>query len=140
MNRNRCKTSKSLVKPAVCLTFGLAFGAVSFVPAPLTALASPEFAYSTERWAQLKDNVLEYDEIGDLIHEYNPTVRSNRSTYKDQKGKDLNDVYQDYMNDIDDIWDQADAATDDVTWASLKYSAGLLTKQADNNYEDADME
>lgn len=83
---------------------------------------------------------MEYGELKDLIHEYNPTVRSNRSAYKDQKGKDLNDVYEQYMNDIDDIWDQADAAEDDVTWASMRFSAGLLTKQADNNYQDADME
>ena len=32
------------------------------------------------------------------------------------------------------------SADNDITWASLRYSAGLLTKQADNNYEDADME
>lgn len=101
---------------------------------------SPEFAYTEEKWAFLRDNVMEYGELKDLIHEYNPTVRSNRSAYKDQKGKDLNDVYEQYMNDIDDIWDQADAAEDDVTWASMRFSAGLLTKQADNNYQDADME
>ena len=101
---------------------------------------SPEFAYTEEKWASLRDNVMEYGELKDLIHEYNPTVRSNRSAYKDQKGKDLNDVYEQYMNDIDDIWDQADAAEDDVTWASMRFSAGLLTKQADNNYQDADIE
>ena len=101
---------------------------------------SPEFAYTEEKWASLRDNVMEYGELKDLIHEYNPTVRSNRSAYKDQKGKDLNDEYEQYMNDIDDIWDQADAAEDDVTWASMRFSAGLLTKQADNNYQDADME
>ena len=101
---------------------------------------SPEFAYTEEKWASLRDNVMEYGELKDLIHEYNPTVRSNRSAYKDQKGKDLNDVYEQYMNDIDDIWDQADAAEDDVTWAPMRFSAGLLTKQADNNYQDADME
>ena len=101
---------------------------------------SPEFAYTEEKWASLRDNVMEYGELKDLIHEYNPTVRSNRSAYKDQKGKDLNDVYEQYMNDLDDIWDQADAAEDDVTWASMRFSAGLLTKQADNNYQDADME
>lgn len=101
---------------------------------------SPEFAYTEEKWASLRDNVMEYGELKDLIHEYNPTVRSNRSAYKDQKGKDLNDVYDEYMSDIDDIWDQADAAEDDVTWASMRFSAGLLTKQADNNYQDADME
>ena len=64
---------------------------------------SPEFAYTEEKWASLRDNVMEYGELKDLIHEYNPTVRSNRSAYKDQKGKDLNDVYEQYMNDIDDI-------------------------------------
>ena len=53
---------------------------------------SPEFAYSEDKWASLRDNVMEYDELADLIHEYNPTVRSNRSTYADQKNKDLNDV------------------------------------------------
>ena len=101
---------------------------------------TPEFAYSAEKWASLRDNIMEYGELADLVHEYNPTVTSNRSTYKDQKNKNLNDIYDDYMKDIDDIWDQADSADNDITWASLRYSAGLLTKQADNNYEDADME
>ena len=101
---------------------------------------TPDFAYSAEKWASLRDNTMEYGELADLIHEYNPTVLSNRSTYKDQKNKNLNDIYEDYMSDIDDIWDQADAAEDDVTWASMRFSAGLLTKQADNNYQDADME
>ena len=100
---------------------------------------TPEFAYSAEKWATLRDNIMEYGELADLIHEYNPTVLSNRSTYKDQKNKNLNDIYDDYMKDIDDIWDQADNADNDVTWASLRYSAGLLTKQADNNYEDAEI-
>ena len=101
---------------------------------------TPEFAYSAEKWASLRDNIMEYGELANLVHEYNPTVISNRSTYKDQKNKNLNDIYDDYMKDIDDIWDQADSADNDITWASLRYSAGLLTKQADNNYEDADME
>ena len=36
--------------------------------APVTALAaSPEFARTTEEWAKLRDNVLEYDELEDLI-------------------------------------------------------------------------
>ena len=101
---------------------------------------SPEFAYTQDKWAALRDNVMEYGELADLIHEYNPTVRSNRSMYKDQKGKNLNDVYQDYMDDIDLIWDQVSAADDDISEATLRFTAGSLTKQADNNYQDADME
>ncbi len=57
---------------------------------------------------------MEYGELADLVHEYNPTVISNRSTYKDQKNKNLNDIYDDYMKDIDDIWDQADSADNDI--------------------------
>ena len=101
---------------------------------------SPEFAYSEDKWASLRDNVMEYDELADLIHEYNPTVRSNRSTYADQKNKDLNDVYDAYMEDIQDIWDQVDSTDDDATAAMLRSSANSLTQQADNLYQDADME
>lgn len=100
---------------------------------------SPEFAYSEEKWAALKDNVLEYGELADLVHEYNPTVRSNRSTYNDQKGKNLNDAYSDFLDAIEDIWDTTDTS-DDVAWASARFQAGLLRQQADNSYQDADME
>lgn len=109
-------------------------------PAPdINKDISPEFAYSEDKWAALRDNTLEYGELADLVHEYNPTVRSNRSTYKDQKGKDLNAAYDDYMDDIDLIWNSADS-DDDVAWASARYTVGLLQYQADNNYQDAEME
>lgn len=109
-------------------------------PAPdISKDLSPEFAYSEDKWAALRDNILEYGELSDLVHEYNPTVRSNRSTYNDQKGKDLNAAYNDYMDDIDLIWNSADSS-DDVSWASTRYTVGMLQYQADNNYQDADME
>lgn len=100
---------------------------------------SPEFAYSEEKWASLKDNILEYGELTDLVHEYNPTVRSNRSTYNDQKGKNLNDAYNDYLDAIDDIWDTTDTSND-VSWATARFQTSLLRQQADNSYQDADME
>ena len=109
-------------------------------PAPdINKDLSPEFAYSEDKWASLRDNVLEFGELKDLVHEYNPTVRSNRSTYKDQKGKDLNAAYDDYMDDIDAIWNNADS-DDDVAWATARFQVGVLQQQADNNYQDADME
>ncbi len=105
---------------------------------------SPEFAYSEEKWASLRDNVLEYSEIADLIHEYNPTVRSNRSTYNDQKNEDLTDVYNQLMSDAQDLWDQADAAdtgdyTGEMSAAQINFSANTLAKTADQNYMDAEM-
>lgn len=50
--------------------------------------ASPPFAYSEEKWASLQDNTLEFDEIEDLILEYNSTVQENRLAYRDYRGKD----------------------------------------------------
>lgn len=105
---------------------------------------SPEFAYSQDKWASLRDNVLEYNEIADLIHEYNPTVRSNRSSYNDQKNKDLTDIWQELMDDAMDLWDQADATYSDdamsrMSSAMSEYAGNNLAKMADNNYMDADM-
>jgi len=31
---------------------------------------TPDFAYSAEKWATLRDNIMEYGELADLIHEY----------------------------------------------------------------------
>ncbi|MGN0372382.1 MAG: TolC family protein [Enterocloster sp.] len=129
---------------------------------------SPEFAYSEDKWAALRDNVMEYEELADLIHEYNPTVRSNRSSYNDLKGKSSNDISLELMDDAQDVWDDAedmkDLANDlkdmlDSTSympqlaavagsygtallgaANLNFSGNTLEKMADNNFEDADME
>ena len=41
-------------------------------PAPdINKDISPEFAYSEDKWASLRDNVLEFGELKDLVHEYN---------------------------------------------------------------------
>lgn len=138
-------------------------------PAPdISKELSPEFAYSSDKWASLRDNVMEYEELGDLIHEYNPTVRSNRSSYNDMKGKTSNDISQQLMDDAQDVWDTAEemkSMADDLYGtldsasyapalagvagsygtallgaASLNFNASSLEKMADNNFEDADME
>ena len=44
--------------------------------------ASPSFARTEEEWAKLRDNVIEYDELEGLIHEYNATVQNNQYTYR----------------------------------------------------------
>ena len=66
-------------KRYLAAAFGIA-GLSLAAPAPFPALAdSPPFAYSEEKWASLRDNRLEFDEIADLIHEYNSTVISTLS-------------------------------------------------------------
>ena len=64
---------------------------ISLFPFPAMAQQSPEFAYSAEKWAALRDDRLEYEEIADLVHEYNNTVLQNAIDFQDQKDKDRND-------------------------------------------------
>ena len=61
----------------------LAAGTITAMPFQAFAQRSPEFAYSAEKWATLRDNKLEFDEISDLVHEYTPTVVQNEISYKD---------------------------------------------------------
>ena len=70
----------------LCLTASLS------VSLPMTAWASPEFAYSTEKWASLRDNVMEYEELADLIHEYNATIITIRLEYDEYRGKSNDDL------------------------------------------------
>ena len=66
-----------------------------------------------------------------------------QSAYNDMRNKDLNDVYDELMQDVNDIWDMADdaAANDDfITEASQNFSANSLAQQADNNYQDPEMQ
>jgi len=85
---------------ALCLlTAGLLTTAV-----PLKALASPDFAYSEERWAQLRDDRLEFEEIADLVHEYNNTVIQNRIAYQDEKDKSSDDIAQEYYDRANEIY------------------------------------
>lgn len=106
---------------------------------------TPEFAYSEDKWAALRDNVMEYEELADLIHEYNPTVRSNRYTYNDQRDhQGLTDVYNELMDDAWDAWDDADdydteTYAERLAGAQLDFAGNSLAKLADNNYMDAEM-
>ena len=76
----------------------LPFGVASLMLAatPLQALAaSPEFSRTAEEWARLQDDYIEYDELADLVHEYNATVQKNRI--------DLNEFRKEY-GDTNEKW------------------------------------
>jgi len=64
------------------LSLGLASLLVAAVPFQAAA-KSPEFARTAEEWARLQDDVIEYGELADLIHEYNATVQKNQIDYNE---------------------------------------------------------
>lgn len=110
---------------------------------PMTALASsPEFARTPEEWAKLQDNILEYQELADLIHEYNITVQNNQYTYNQfvkDYGRTKTDVAEKYRDMADDL--EADITGEEgaamISDYQLEQQAKQLREQADDNVEDS---
>lgn len=122
----------------------LAAGAITAMPFQAFAQRSPEFAYSAEKWATLRDNKLEFDEISDLVHEYNPTVVQNEISYKDYLTKNRDDVAQDYYDKANEIYsnisypdsDDANYGSGVATALRNEQQAKSLMEQGDENTDD----
>ena len=111
---------------------------------PMAALgASPEFARTEQEWARPQDNVIEYDEIPDLIHEYNATVQNNQYDYqkfREDYGDTNSDVADAYNDLAQDFYDDMSGETDAGSMMSdlqLDIQARNMLKQADNTLEDS---
>ena len=122
----------------------LALTAVMGGLSPMAALgASPEFARTEQEWARLQDNVIEYDEIPDLIHEYNATVQNNQYDYqkfREDYGDTNSDVADAYNDLTQDFYDDMSGETDAGSMMSdlqLDIQARNMLKQADNTLEDS---
>ena len=89
------------------ISLGIA-AAVAAVPS-IQAFAGPEFAHTAEEWARLRDNVMEYGELADLIHEYNTTVYKNQVAYDNARDTDFNDAKDALQEQASDLFSQADA-------------------------------
>ena len=122
----------------------LALTAVMGGLSPMAALgASPEFARTEQEWARLQDNVIEYDESPDLIHEYNATVQNNQYDYqkfREDYGDTNSDVADAYNDLAQDFYDDMSGETDAGSMMSdlqLDIQARNMLKQADNTLEDS---
>ena len=106
---------------AGCLALAVSVSMLSF---PALA-SSPEFAYSAEKWAALRDDKLEFEEIADLVHEYNNTVIKNQIAYGDERDKTSDDVAQDYYDAADSIYANIEYPDSDDSSYGSKMSAAL---------------
>lgn len=114
--------------------------AASLAAAPMEAFAaSPEFARTQEEWERLRDDRLEYDEIADLIHEYNNTVIQNQIAYRDELDKSNDDIAQDYYDRATEIYSNIEYPdSDDSNYGSLMAAALNSQLQADQLMEQGD--
>ena len=123
---------------ACCLAAVLAAAA----PTGTAWAGSPEFARSAEEWAKLRDNVMEYDELAGLIHEYNVTGQNNQRDYNEKKNKTSDEIAQDYRDAADAV--RSSMSGDDSPQAIMQDSmaeaqALSLEQQADDNVEDSEI-
>lgn len=114
--------------------------AASLAAVPTEAFAaSPEFARTEEEWARLRDDRLEYDEIADLIHEYNNTVIQNQISYRDELDKDNDDIAREYYDRADEIYSNIQYPdSDDSSYGSLMAAALNSELQAEQLMEQGD--
>ena len=125
---------------AVVLTMAAAAGTM---PAYNVYGASPDFARTEEEWAKLKDNVIEYDELEALIHEYNATVQNNQYTYQkfrqdygdtnEEVAQEYYKLAQDYYNDMSGDDDASSRMSD----LNLQIQGDNMEKQGDETLEDS---
>lgn len=120
------------VPMSLCMAAALSLG----LPAQAVA-ASPEFARSEEEWARLRDNVLEYEEIEDLVHEYNVTVQNNEQQYNRDKGKTSQDLVDDLLEQADDAWEAAGEADSEMEAVMAEINARNAEASAERNVDDS---
>ena len=128
----------------ICKVTAWSLAGVMGIAVPMTALASsPEFARSAEEWERLRDQVLEYEEIADLIHEYNVTVQNNQYEYNEfikdygNTREDIADAYRDLADDLEANMTGDDNGAAMVSDMQLRLQAKQLREQADDNLEDS---
>ncbi|WP_349673576.1 TolC family protein [Lacrimispora sp.] len=119
-----------------------------FVPILLSAVllfhanevyASPAFSRSDAEWEKLRDDVMEYEEIEDLIHEYNATVLNNQVEYSKQRDDPTaDDVARSYRDDAADLRSTI-TGDNDLADAMAEAQARSLEKKADDNVFDLEV-
>lgn len=105
--------------------------------------ASPDFARTDQEWETIRDNRIEYEELGDLIHEYNATVQDNLYEYNKfrQDYGDTNDeVVQAYYDLAEDYYSEMtgdDDASSRMSDLNLQIQGDNLQTQGDESLEDS---
>ncbi len=119
-----------------------ALAAVLTVLGPAAAwAATPEFGRTAEEWAKLRDNVMEYNELAGLVHEYNVTVQNNQRDYNENKNKTSEEIAQDLRDQADSIRSTISGEDDAGSIMSdsiAESSAKQLENQADDVLNDSE--
>ena len=114
-------------------------GSIDYAPKQV----SYERERTAEEWAKLRDQNISWDELQDLVHEYNPTVSKAWLAYRDNENSDaFNLDYDHAMQSIEDAYDAALAASngDSVkeATAELNRAQSLTMSGIDSTLQNSD--
>lgn len=90
---------------AAALSFALLCpgAAMAAVPGEIPSIETP-----TDQLSRLKDNKLEWDELGLLVRNYNPTISAMWDSYRKNDRNDVYDIdYNDALNNIENTYSDA---------------------------------
>ncbi len=132
----------------LCLSMGIAASHAAYAEESDVSYGrhqtSLEQARTEEEWARLRDNTVEWDEIEDLVHEYNPTVSDMWISFRqDEKDGKYNSDYEDVISMIEDNYEAAlqGAATDVLeALTELQYRTGFEESSVDKQAQSTDRE
>ena len=103
----------------------------------------PHPLFPGRRKSGLQDDKLTWDEIPDLIHEYNATVRDNEQAYADDERNlmDAQDIREAMIDQADDYANMAMdiAGSSEASAAQYRAQANSMRGQADDNVTDKDI-
>lgn len=95
---------------------------------------------SQEQWKTLRDDILSWEEIRDLVHEYNPTVSSLWINYRDNNDTGTYDLdYEDVISNIESVYDNA-LGKSDAGDASAELARKQSLASVDTTIQNSDRE
>lgn len=91
--------------------------------------------YTNERKDELKKNVVNYNDIEDMIHLYNPDILNNWNSWENNKSSQ--DVYDEYQDAADVLYDSAGSQDSDMQEGMMMAQGRAMQIQADKNADDS---
>ncbi len=124
------------------LSAGTAFAVITSPqePADVGKTAAELNGYTEERWAQLMDDRLDYDEVQDLVHNFNPAITSAWSNLNDniRLMNTIEDNLRARRRDMKQLKENAKQDGDYASYGNYYMQEVILDKSADAFHKSLD--
>lgn len=102
------------------------------------AQTSYERERTAEQWATLRDNVISWDELQDLVHEYNPTVSAMWLNYRNNENSGTYDLdYDDVLDAIENTYSNS-LGNGDISDASAEMTRSTSLANIEKTITNSD--